>query len=331
MVKIRDIELGDFPLLLAPMEDVSDPPFRAVCKENGADLMYTEFISSEGLIRDAIKSRQKLDIFEYERPIGIQIFGGDEEAMAMAASIVDTTNPDLVDINFGCPVKKVVCKGAGAGVLKDIDLMVRLTKAVIKSTSLPVTVKTRLGWDDSSKNIEEVAERLQDIGVEALSIHGRTRVQMYKGEADWRLIAKVKENQRITMPIFGNGDIDSPQKALEYRNRYGVDGIMIGRAAIGYPWIFREIKHFFATGEQLPPPTLEERIAACRKHLRGSVEWKGQRLGLLEMRRHYANYLKGLPHVKEFRTRLVTTDEYDELEAILDEVLVHYNGLETTA
>lgn len=331
MVKIRDIELGDFPLLLAPMEDVSDPPFRAVCKENGADLMYTEFISSEGLIRDAIKSRQKLDIFEYERPIGIQIFGGDEEAMAMAASIVDTTNPDLVDINFGCPVKKVVCKGAGAGVLKDIDLMVRLTKAVIKSTSLPVTVKTRLGWDDSSKNIEEVAERLQDIGVEALSIHGRTRVQMYKGEADWRLIAKVKENQRITMPIFGNGDIDSPQKALEYRNRYGVDGIMIGRAAIGYPWIFREIKHFFATGEQLPPPTLEERIVACRKHLRGSVEWKGQRLGLLEMRRHYANYLKGLPHVKEFRTRLVTTDEYDELEAILDEVLVHYNGLETTA
>ncbi|MEZ5016558.1 MAG: tRNA dihydrouridine synthase DusB [Flavipsychrobacter sp.] len=330
MVKIRDIELGEFPLLLAPMEDVSDPPFRAVCKENGADLMYTEFISSEGLIRDAIKSRQKLDIFDYERPIGIQIFGGDEEAMAMAASIVDTTNPDLVDINYGCPVKKVVCKGAGAGVLKDIDLMVRLTKAVIKSTSLPVTVKTRLGWDDSSKNIEEVAERLQDIGVEALSIHGRTRVQMYKGEADWRLIAKVKENPRITMPIFGNGDIDSPQKALEYKNRYGVDGVMIGRAAIGYPWIFREVKHYLATGETLPPPTLEERIAACRKHLRGSVEWKGDRLGLLEMRRHYANYLKGLPHVKEFRTRLVTTDDYDELEAILDEVIVHYKGIETT-
>ncbi len=331
MVRISDIELGECPLLLAPMEDVSDPPFRAVCKENGADLMYTEFISSEGLIRDAIKSRQKLDIFDYERPIGIQIFGGDEEAMAMAASIVDTTSPDLLDINFGCPVKKVVCKGAGAGVLKDIDLMVRLTKAVVNATSLPVTVKTRLGWDESSKNIEEVAERLQDIGVKALSIHGRTRVQMYKGEADWSLIAKVKENPRINIPIFGNGDIDSPQKALEYKNRYGVDGLMIGRAAIGYPWIFREIKHYFATGELLPPPTLEERIAACRKHLTGSVEWKNERLGILEMRRHYANYLKGLPNVKEFRTRLVTTEELEELYSILDEVLVYYKGYEAPA
>lgn len=327
MVRIGKIELGEFPLLLAPMEDVSDPPFRAVCKDHGADLMFTEFISSEGLIRDAIKSRQKLDIFEEERPVGIQIFGGDEEAMAMAAGIVDTTSPDLVDINFGCPVKKVVCKGAGAAVLKDVDLMVRLTQAVIKSTSLPVTVKTRLGWDDGSKNIEEVAERLQDIGVQALSIHGRTRVQMYKGDADWRLIAKVKDNPRISIPIFGNGDIDSPQKALEYKNRYGVDGIMIGRAAIGYPWIFREIKHYMATGEILPPPSLDERLAACRKHLHGSVQWKGERLGLLEMRRHYANYLKGLSHIKEFRTRLVTADNLQELEAIFDDIRMYYEGV----
>lgn len=332
MVRIGDkIELGEFPLLLAPMEDVSDPPFRAVCKQHGADLMFTEFISSEGLIRDAIKSRQKLDIFEEERPIGIQIFGGDEEAMAMAAGIVDTTNPDLVDINFGCPVKKVVCKGAGAAVLKDIDLMVRLTKAVIKSTQLPVTVKTRLGWDDSSKNIEEVALRLQDIGVQALSIHGRTRVQMYKGEADWTLIAKVKENNRIQIPIFGNGDIDSPQKALEYKNRYSVDGIMIGRAAIGYPWIFREIKHYVATGELLAPPTLDERLDACRSHLHGSVQWKGEKLGLLEMRRHYANYLKGLPNIKEFRTRLVTALEVQELEQIFEDIRNYYKEVEAAA
>lgn len=324
MVRIENIELGEFPLLLAPMEDVSDPPFRAVCKQHGADLMYTEFISSEGLIRDAIKSRQKLDIFEYERPVGIQIFGGDEEAMAMAAGIVDATNPDLVDINFGCPVKKVVCKGAGAAVLKDIDLMVRLTKAVINATKLPVTVKTRLGWDDSTKNIEEVAERLQDIGVKALSVHGRTRVQMYKGEADWSLIAKVKDNPRIHIPIFGNGDIDSPQKALEYKNRYGVDGVMIGRAAIGYPWIFREIKHYMATGEVLAPPTLDERLDACRKHLHGSVQWKGERLGLLEMRRHYANYLKGLPNIKEFRAKLVTAETVLELEDIFAEIKEHY-------
>lgn len=324
MVKIGNIELGKFPLLLAPMEDVSDPPFRAVCKEHGADLMYTEFISSEGLIRDAIKSRQKLDIFEYERPVGIQIFGGDEEAMALSARIVDATNPDLLDINFGCPVKKVVCKGAGAGVLKDIDLMVRLTKAVVDNTSLPVTVKTRLGWDDASKNIEEVAERLQDVGIKALTIHGRTRMQMYKGEADWTLIAKVRNNPRIQIPIFGNGDIDSPEKALEYRNRYGVDGIMIGRAAIGYPWIFREIKHYFATGEILPPPTIEERIDACRKHLHGSVKWKGEKLGILEMRRHYSNYLKGLSHIKEYRTRLVSTDQLSELEYTLDQILENY-------
>lgn len=326
MVKIGNIELPEFPLLLAPMEDVSDPPFRAVCKEYGADLMYTEFISSEGLIRDAIKSRQKLDIFEYERPVGIQIFGGDEDAMALSARIVDATNPDLLDINFGCPVKKVVCKGAGAGVLKDIDLMMRLTRAVVNSTRLPVTVKTRLGWDDNTKNIEEVAERLQDVGVQALTVHGRTRVQMYKGEADWRLIAKVKENPRIKIPIFGNGDIDNPQKALEYKNRYGVDGIMIGRAAIGYPWIFREIKHFLATGETLQPPTLEERIDAARKHLHGSVQWKGETLGLLEMRRHYANYLKGLSHVKEFRMRLVTSGHLSEIEDIFSEILEFYSA-----
>lgn len=320
MVKIGNISLGEFPLLLAPMEDVSDPPFRAVCKENGADLMYTEFISSEGLIRDAIKSRQKLDIFDYEKPIGIQIFGGDEEAMAMATSIVNVTQPDLVDINFGCPVKKVVTKGAGAGVLKDIDLMVRLTEAVVKSTDLPVTVKTRLGWDESSKNIEEVAERLQDVGIKALSIHGRTRQQMYKGEADWSLIAKVKNNPRINIPIFGNGDIDSPQKALEYKNRYGVDGLMIGRAAIGYPWIFNEIKHFFETGEILPPPNLDDRVETAKKHLKFSVEWKGEKLGIFEMRRHYTNYFRGIPHFKPYRTRLVEGENYQAVLDTLDEV-----------
>lgn len=328
MVKIENIELPDFPLLLAPMEDVSDPPFRAVCKENGADLMYTEFISSEGLIRDAIKSRKKLDIFEYERPVGIQIFGGDEDSLAMASRIVDVTNPDLLDINFGCPVKKVACKGAGAGVLKDIDLMVRLTSACVKATRLPVTVKTRLGWDENTKNIEEVAERLQDVGIKALAIHGRTRSQMYKGEADWSLIAKVKNNPRIHIPIFGNGDIDSPQKALTYKNRYGVDGIMIGRAAIGYPWIFREIKHFVQTGELLPPPTVGERVDVCKKHLRRSLEWKGPVVGINEMRRHYANYLKGLPNIKDYRNRLVTLKTLEEIEFVLDELLQTYAGYE---
>ncbi len=328
MVKIDQIVLPDFPLLLAPMEDVSDPPFRAVCKDNGADLMYTEFISSEGLIRDAIKSRQKLDIFEYERPVGIQIFGGDEDALSLSAKIVETVNPDLLDINFGCPVKKVALKGAGAGVLKDIDLMVRLTEATVKSTNLPVTVKTRLGWDDQNKNIEEVAERLQDVGIKALAIHGRTRAQMYKGEADWTLIAKVKNNPRIKIPIFGNGDIDSPQKAKLYKERYGVDGIMIGRAAIGYPWIFREIKHYLATGEILPAPTLAERVAVCKKHLRKSVEWKGPKVGIFEMRRHYTNYLKGLPGIKDYRARLVTLMEPAEIEGVLDEVTANYEGYE---
>ncbi|MBS1565035.1 MAG: tRNA dihydrouridine synthase DusB [Bacteroidetes bacterium] len=331
MIQIGKIQLPDFPLLLAPMEDVSDPPFRAVCKDKGADLMYTEFISSEGLIRDAIKSRRKLDIFDYERPIGIQIFGGDEDSLSMAAKIVDVTSPDLLDINFGCPVKKVALRGAGAGVLKDIDLMVRLTSAVVKSTSLPVTVKTRLGWDDNTLNIEEVAERLQDVGIQALAIHGRTRSQMYKGSADWTLIGKVKNNPRIKIPIFGNGDIDSPEKAVEYKNRYGVDGIMIGRAAIGYPWIFNEIKHFAQTGEHLAPPSVEDRVAVCRKHLEQSVSWKGPVVGINEMRRHYANYLKGLPNIKEFRNRLVTLSTKDEVNEVLNEVERTYKGYEVSA
>lgn len=320
LVKIGKIELGEFPLLLAPMEDVSDPPFRYVCKKYGADLMYTEFISSEGLIRDAIKSKKKLDIFDYERPIGIQIFGGDEEAMALSGKIVDAANPDIVDINFGCPVKKVVCKGAGAGVLKDVDLMVRLTKAVVRSTNLPVTVKTRLGWDERSINIMEVAERLQDAGIQALTVHGRTRAQMYKGSADWSHIAEVKNNPRIKIPIFGNGDIVTPEKALEYRNKYGIDGIMIGRASIGYPWIFNEIKHYFKTGEHLPYPTLENRVEVCKTHLLKSVEWKGERLGMLEMRPHYTNYFKGIPNFKDTRTFLVTCNSLPEILATLDAV-----------
>ena len=320
MVRIGNIELPDFPLLLAPMEDVSDPPFRRLCKMHGADLMFSEFISSEGLIRDAMKSRAKLDIFDYERPVGIQIFGGDEEAMALSAKIVEAVNPDLIDINFGCPVKKVVCKGAGAAVLKDIDLMVRLTKAVIDSTSLPVTVKTRLGWDDSSINIDEVAERLQDIGVAALSIHGRTRAQLYKGEANWEPIARVKNNPRITMPIFGNGDVNSPEKALEYKNRYGVDGIMIGRAAIGYPWIFNEIKHFFKTGEHLTLPTMEDRIEAAQNHLNWAIQWKGEWVGIVETRRHYTNYFKGIHSFKEYRQRLVTCENAADLNNVFEEI-----------
>ena len=326
MPKIGNIILPDFPLLLAPMEDVSDPPFRRLCKTHGADLMYSEFISSEGLIRDAIKSIQKLDIFDYERPVGIQIFGGDEDAMALSAKIVEAVNPDLVDINFGCPVKKVVCKGAGAGVLKDVDLMVRLTKAVIKSTHLPVTVKTRLGWDENSINIDEVAERLQDIGVQALTVHGRTRAQMYKGHSDWTHIARVKNNPRITMPIFGNGDIDSVEKALEYKNKFGLDGIMIGRAAIGYPWIFDEIKHYFKTGMHLPKPTINDRIEAARNHLTWSMDWKGERLGIVEMRRHYTNYFKGIPNFKDYKQRLVTLDFAHQLYALLNEIEEVFGG-----
>ena len=324
MVKIGDIELGDFPLLLAPMEDVSDPPFRALCKKHGADLMYTEFISSEGLIRHAAKSKQKLDIFEYERPIGIQLFGGNVDSMREAAEIAAAANPDLIDINYGCPVKAVACKGAGAALLQDIPKMVRMTEEVVKATSLPVTVKTRLGWDDSTKNIVEVAERLQDIGIKALSIHGRTRVQMYKGSADWTLIGKVKENPRMHISIFGNGDIDSPQKALEYKNRYGVDGVMIGRASIGAPWFFNEIKHYLKTGTQLPSPDMTERVRIVRQHLDFSIRWKGDKLGIFEMRRHYTNYFRGTADFKPFRTRLVEADTHAEVNQILSEVVKTY-------
>ena len=325
MVKIGNIELGEFPLLLAPMEDVSDPPFRALCKQQGCDMMYTEFISVEGLIRDATKSVQKLDIYDYERPIGIQIFGANHDSMMRAAEIVEEAQPEVLDINYGCPVKKVVCKMAGAGILHDIDKMVRLTSDVVKSTNLPVTVKTRLGWDEKTMFIEEVAERLQDVGIKALSIHGRTRKQMYKGEADWTLIGKIKENPRIKIPIFGNGDINSGEKALLYKNRYGVDGIMIGRASIGYPWIFREIRHYLETGEKLPPPTTEERVAAARQHLKHSLEWKGEKLGVLEMRRHYTNYFRGFPHIKPYRTELVTNHDPETLFSILDEIEERYS------
>jgi nifR3 family TIM-barrel protein len=325
MVKIGQIELGDFPLLLAPMEDVSDPPFRAVCKEGGADLMYTEFISSEGLIRDATKSRQKLDIFEYERPIGIQLFGGDVGNMVRSAEIAAEVHPDLIDINYGCPVKAVACRGAGAALLQDIPKMVKMTEEIVRCTSLPVTVKTRLGWDDKTKNVVEVAERLQDIGVKALTIHGRTRVQMYKGAADWSLIARIKENPRMNIPVFGNGDVDSPLKALDHKNRYGVDGIMIGRAAIGYPWIFNEIKRYLQTGELSLPPDIEERVRITKKHLEFSVRWKGDRVGIFEMRRHYANYFRGIPDFKPFRTRLVGVETASEVIAILDEVVEVYS------
>ncbi|HNP17437.1 MAG TPA: tRNA dihydrouridine synthase DusB [Fulvivirga sp.] len=320
MVKIGNIEIGEFPLLLAPMEDVSDPPFRAVCKENGADLMYTEFISAEGLIRDASKSVQKLDIYDYERPIGIQIFGDKIESMREAAAIAEAAQPEMVDINYGCPVKKVACKGAGAGILLDIPKMQKMTEEIVKQVSLPVTVKTRLGWDDSTIKIVEVAKRLQDVGIQALTIHGRTRQQMYKGEADWTKIAEVKNHPDIHIPIFGNGDIDSPEKALEYKNKYEVDGIMIGRAAIGYPWIFNEIKHFLKTGLHLEPPTLTDRVNVTLKHLNFSVEWKGERQGIFEMRRHYTNYFRGIPHFKPYRTQLVSLENHREIVDLLHEI-----------
>ncbi len=319
-VKIGNIDLGEFPLLLAPMEDVSDPPFRFVCKQNGVDMMYTEFISSEGLIRDAAKSRAKLDIFEYERPIGIQIFGSEIESMREATKIASAAGPDLIDINYGCPVKNVACRGAGASLLQDIDKMVRMTKAVVESTHLPVTVKTRLGWDDNTRNVYEVAERLQDIGIQALTIHGRTRAQMYKGEADWSLIREIKRNPRINIPIFGNGDVTSIEKAASWRMEYEVDGIMIGRAAIGYPWIFREIKHFFSTGEYLPEPTISERVDVCRTHFVKSLAWKGEKTGIFEMRRHYANYFKGVPDFKEYRIRLVSLENVQDIHSTLDEI-----------
>ncbi len=325
MVKIGNVEIGKFPLLLAPMEDVSDPPFRALCKELGADMMYTEFISSDGLIHDAEKSLKKLDIFDYERPIGIQYFGGQLDSMIRAAAMVEAANPDVIDINYGCPVAKVACKMAGAGLLQDIPKMIELTAAVVKSTSKPVTVKTRLGWDDATINIVEVAERLQDVGIQALTIHARTRKQMYKGEADWSWISKVRNNPRMNIPIFGNGDIDSPQKAFEYRNRYDVDGMMIGRAAIGYPWIFREIKHFFATGELIAPPSVSERVEAVRKHLHRAIDWKGEKLGLWETRQHYTNYFRGLPNIKPFRMQLVTLNDAPSVFGVLDDIEAHYS------
>lgn len=319
-VKIGSIDLGEFPLLLAPMEDVSDPPFRLVCKQYGADMMYTEFISSEGLIRDAAKSKKKLDIFEYERPIGIQIFGSDIDSMREAAQIATKAQPDLIDINYGCPVKNVACKGAGAALLQDIPKMVAMTAEIVRCTHLPVTVKTRLGWDDNTKNIAEVALRLQDIGIQALTIHGRTRAQLYKGAADWTLIGEVKNNPMIHIPIFGNGDIDSPEKALAMKNTYGIDGLMIGRASIGNPWIFNQIKHFMQTGQHLAAPSIADRIQVCRTHLDASIQWKGEVLGILEMRRHYTNYFKGIPHFKEYRMKLVTLNNYTEILNVLEEI-----------
>ncbi|MDG1571537.1 tRNA dihydrouridine synthase DusB [Robiginitalea sp. M366] len=328
MPRIGSIELPDFPLLLAPMEDVSDPPFRTLCKEQGADVMYTEFISSEGLIRDAAKSVIKLDIYEKERPIGIQIFGAEMDSMLQAVDIVTATGPDIIDINFGCPVKKVVCKNAGAGILRDIPLMVKLTEAMVKRTHLPVTVKTRLGWDHDSIKIVEVAERLQDVGIQAISIHGRTRVQMYKGQANWRPIAEVKNNPRMHIPVFGNGDVDTPEAAVRMRDDYGLDGAMIGRASIGYPWFFREVKHFMQTGEHLPPPNMEARVAAARRHLEMAIAWKGEKLGVLETRRHYTNYFKGIPNFKPYRTQMVTSDEAAEVFAAFDAALEAFSDYE---
>ena len=324
MVKIGDISLGEFPLLLAPMEDVSDPPFRALCKENGADVVYTEFISSEGLIRDAAKSVQKLDIYEKERPVGIQIFGANLDSMLRSVEIVEVSKPDIIDINFGCPVKKVVSKGAGAGILRDIPLMVKLTAEMAKHTSLPLTVKTRLGWDHESIRIVEVAERLQDAGAKAISIHGRTRAQMYKGEADWKQIADVKNNTRMHIPVFGNGDVNSPERALEMRHRYGLDGAMIGRASIGNPWFFNQVKYYFDNGTHCEPPTLKDRVAVAKRHLEMSIAWKGEVLGVLETRRHYTNYFKDIPNFKPYKTAMVTAnhpnDVFDTFNRILEEV-----------
>ena len=325
MVTIGKHQIGEFPLLLAPMEDVSDPPFRAVCKENGADMMYTEFISAEGLIRDAAKSRQKLDIYDYERPIGIQIFGEKIESMREAAAIAEAAGPELIDINYGCPVKKVAGRGAGAGILLDLPKMQKMTEEIVKQVSLPVTVKTRLGWDENSIYIVEVAKRLQDAGIQALTIHARTRAQMYKGHSDWSYIAEVKNHPDIHIPIFGNGDIDSPEKAVAYKEKYGVDGIMIGRAAIGNPWIFKQIKHYMATGEHLPPPDMNERVATVKKHLRFSIEWKGERTGIFEMRRHYTNYFKGLINFKPYRQQLVTLEEPAAIFDLLDEIAVKFS------
>ena len=323
MVKIGKIELPDFPLLLAPMEDVSDPPFRALCKKHGADVVYTEFISSEGLIRNAAKSTKKLDIYKKERPVGIQIFGANRDSMLQAVDIVEKTAPDIIDINYGCPVKKVVCKGAGAGILKDIPLMVSLTKEIVKRTNLPVTVKTRLGWDEKTIKIVEVAEKLQDVGIKAISIHGRTRAQMYKGEACWEKIREVKNNTRMKIPVFGNGDVNTPQAAKEMRDKYGLDGAMIGRGAIGNPWFFEEIKHYFETGEIKPPPTLRERAEMAKKHLQLSLKWKGNVLGVFETRKHYSNYFKGVQNFKPIKTAILTENDPDKIITILNNIKEH--------
>jgi len=320
LVKIGSIELGEFPLLLAPMEDVSDPPFRALCKEQGADVVYTEFISSEGLIRDAAKSVQKLDIYDKERPVGIQIFGANLDSMLKTVEIVERSKPDFIDINFGCPVKKVVSKGAGAGILKDIPLMVKLSEAMVKHTELPITVKTRLGWDDDSIFIQDVAERLQDVGIQAIAIHGRTRAQMYKGEAVWEPIADVKNNARMFIPVFGNGDVNSPEKALLMRDKFGLDGAMIGRASIGNPWFFKEVKHFFKTGEHLPSPGILERVKTARRHLQMAIDWNGEHAGLFETRRHYTNYFKGIPNFKAYRLKMVTSDTKEAVFEVFEEV-----------
>lgn len=325
MLIIGKIKFSSYPVFLAPMEDITDPPFRRICKQFGADVVYTEFISSEGLIRDAHKSLQKLDFSDEERPVGIQIFGHDADSMKRAVEIAEKAGPDLIDINFGCPVRKVVNKGAGAAMLKNIPLMVKITEAVVKTTYLPVTVKTRLGWDERSINIEEVAIQLQDTGIKAMTIHGRTKSQLYGGKADWTLIGKVKANPRIHIPVIGNGDIDSPEKAKEMIEKYKVDAIMVGRAIIGNPWIFRDIKHYLDHGKKLPPPTLEERIKICKQHLESSVEWKGEKRGVFEMRKHYGNYFKGLYNFKPFKVKLVSVESLEEVLNILDEIRETYN------
>ena len=328
MVKIGKLELGEFPLLLAPMEDVSDPPFRKLCKEGGADVMYTEFISSEGLIRNASKSVQKLDIFEFERPIGIQIFGNNIDSMREATEIATSVKPDIIDINYGCPVKKVACKGAGAGILQDIPKMVKMTAEIVKSTNLPVTVKTRLGWDDKTKYIVEVAEKLQDVGIQAISIHGRTRKQMYKGEANWDLIREVKDNPRMKIPVFGNGDVSCPITAKNKKEQYNVDGIMIGRAAIGNPWIFKKIKEYLNSGIIIDDPSFREKIEVVIKHLKLSIDWKGEKLGVLEMRRHYSNYLRNLPKIKQHRSELVEINDYKKVLDKLYDIKEEYGNYE---
>lgn len=319
-MKIADSDLGERPLFLAPMENVTDASFRFICKEFGADMMYTEFISSDGLIRDAKSSLAKLEIFDYERPIGIQIYGHIPEAMVEAAKMAEEANPTLIDINFGCPVNKIANRGAGSGMMRYPDRMVDITRQVVQAVKLPVTVKTRLGWDENSKIIVELAERLQDVGIAALTIHGRTRSQLYKGEADWQLIGEVKANQRIHIPIIGNGDISTPEDAKSAFGNYGVDAIMIGRATYGHPWIFKEIKHYLSTGKPMPELTLEEKKDLALRHLQKSIEIKGERKGVLEMRRHLSCYFKAIPHFKETRQRLVTENDPEELIKIIKNI-----------